>query len=36
LKKAVIVKRLDEERSTARGIVIPDTAAETPDQGEVT
>ena len=31
----VIVKRLDEEKKTASGIVIPDTAAEKPDQGEV-
>jgi chaperonin GroES len=31
----VIVKRLEEERKTASGIVIPDTAAEKPEQGEV-
>ena len=31
----VIVKRLDEERKTASGIVIPDAAAEKPDQGQV-
>ena len=31
----VIVKRLEEERKTPSGIVIPDTAAEKPDQGEV-
>ena len=31
----VIIKRLEEERKTASGIVIPDTAAEKPDQGEV-
>jgi chaperonin GroES len=31
----VIVKRLEEERMTASGIVIPDTAAEKPEQGEV-
>jgi chaperonin GroES len=31
----VIVKRLEEERKTASGIVIPDAAAEKPDQGEV-
>ena len=31
----VIVKRLEEERKTASGIVIPDTAAEKPDTGEV-
>jgi len=35
LHDRVIVKRLDEERKTASGIVIPDTAAEKPDQGEV-
>src|SRR5262245_65945392 len=31
----VIVRRLEEERKTASGIVIPDTAAEKPDTGEV-
>lgn len=31
----VIVKRLEEVRTTASGIVIPDTATEKPDQGEV-
>ena len=31
----MIVKRLDEERKTASGIVIPDAAAEKPDQGQV-
>ena len=31
----VIVKRLEEERTTASGIVIPDSAAEKPDTGEV-
>ena len=31
----VIVKRLEEERKTASGIVIPDTATEKPDQGEI-
>ncbi len=31
----VVIKRLEEERKTASGIVIPDTAAEKPDQGEV-
>jgi chaperonin GroES len=35
LHDRVIVKRLDEERKTASGIVIPDSAAEKPDQGEV-
>ena len=31
----LIIKRLEEERKTASGIVIPDTAAEKPEQGEV-
>ena len=35
LHDRLIVKRLEEERKTASGIVIPDTAAEKPDQGEV-
>ena len=35
LHDRVIVKRLEEERKTASGIVIPDTATEKPDQGEL-
>ena len=35
LKDRVIIKRLDNERTTASGIVIPESAAEKPDQGEV-
>ncbi|GAB2180096.1 co-chaperone GroES [Denitratisoma sp. agr-D3] len=35
LHDRVIVKRLEEERTTASGIVIPGSAAEKPDQGEV-
>ena len=35
LHDRVIVKRLEAERKTASGIVIPDTAGEKPDQGEV-
>jgi len=35
LSDRVIIKRLDNERKTASGIVIPDSAAEKPDQGEV-
>ena len=35
LHDRVIVKRLEEERKTASGIVIPDTAAEKPDHGEI-
>ena len=30
-----IVKRVEAERTTASGIVIPDSAGEKPDQGEV-
>src|SRR5690606_24289081 len=35
LHDRVIVKRVDNERATASGIVIPDSAAETPDHGEL-
>ena len=35
LHDRVIVKRLDNERKTTSGIVIPDNVAEKPDQGEV-
>jgi chaperonin GroES len=35
LHDRVILKRLEEERRTAGGIVIPDTAAEKPQTGEV-
>ncbi|MDX9950721.1 MAG: co-chaperone GroES [Methylophilaceae bacterium] len=35
LHDRVIVKRLEEVRTTASGIVIPDTATEKPDQGEI-
>ena len=35
LADRVIVKRLENETKTAGGIVIPDNAAEKPDQGEV-
>ena len=35
LHDRVIVKRLEEERQSAGGIVIPDTAAEKPSMGEV-
>jgi chaperonin GroES len=35
LHDRVLVRRMEEERKTASGIVIPDTAAEKPDQGEV-
>lgn len=31
----IIVKRLEEQKHTASGIVIPDTAKEKPEQGEV-
>lgn len=35
LHDRVVVKRLDSETKTAAGIIIPDTAAEKPQQGEV-
>jgi chaperonin GroES len=35
LHDRVIIKRLDNERKTTSGIVIPDNAAEKPDQGEI-
>ncbi len=35
LHDRVVVKRVEEERKSAGGIVIPDNAAEKPDQGEV-
>jgi chaperonin GroES len=35
LQDRVILKRLDNVRTTASGIVIPESAAEKPDQGEV-
>src|SRR4030066_101823 len=36
LHDRVIVKRMEEERKTASGIVIPDTATEKPAQGDIT
>ncbi len=36
LHDRVIVKRMEEERTTAGGIVIPDSAAEKPQKGQVT
>ncbi|MGF1619184.1 MAG: co-chaperone GroES [Rhodomicrobiaceae bacterium] len=35
LHDRVVVKRLEEEMKTAGGIIIPDTAAEKPQQGKV-
>ena len=35
LQDRVIVERIDSETKTASGIVIPDAAAEKPDQGLV-
>ncbi|MEI2418160.1 co-chaperone GroES [Orrella sp. JC864] len=35
LHDRVIVKRIEKQRQTASGIVIPDSAAEKPEQGEV-
>ncbi len=31
----IVIKRIEQQRKTASGIVIPDTAAEKPEQGEV-
>jgi chaperonin GroES len=31
----IIVKRIDQQRQTASGIVIPDTATKKPEQGDV-
>ena len=36
LHDRVIVKRMEEERTSAGGIVIPDSATEKPIRGEVT
>ena len=35
LHDRVIIKRIEEEKKSAGGIVIPDTAAEKPEQGEI-
>jgi len=35
LHDRVVVERLDAESKSAGGIVIPDTAGEKPDQGEI-
>ncbi len=35
LHDRVVVKRVEEETKTRGGIIIPDTAAEKPQQGEV-
>lgn len=35
LHDRVVIQRLEEERTTAGGIVIPDTAAEKPQKGKV-
>ena len=35
LQDTVVVKALEQETKTASGIVIPDSAAEKPQQGEV-
>ena len=35
LHDSVVVKRLENETKTASGIVIPDNAAEKPDQGQI-
>ncbi|MAS40742.1 MAG: co-chaperone GroES [Porticoccaceae bacterium] len=35
LHDRVVVKRLDSETKTSGGIIIPDTAAEKPQEGEI-
>ena len=35
LHDRIVVKRIDAEQKTAGGIIIPDTAKEKPQQGEV-
>jgi chaperonin GroES len=35
LHDRVIVRRMEEERTTAGGIVIPDSATEKPSEGEI-
>ena len=35
LHDRVVVRRLEEETTTAGGIVLPDSAAEKPSQGEI-
>jgi chaperonin GroES len=35
LQDRIIVKRIDEEGTTAGGIIIPDTAKEKPQEGKV-
>jgi chaperonin GroES len=36
LHDRVVVKRVEQETKSAGGIIIPDTAAEKPQQGEIT
>lgn len=35
LHDRVVIRRMEEERTTAAGIVIPDSAAEKPQRGEI-
>lgn len=35
LHDRVVVRRMEEERKTASGIIIPDNATEKPDRGEI-
>ena len=35
LHDRIVVRRMEEERKTASGIIIPDNAAEKPDRGEI-
>ncbi len=35
LQDRIIIKRVEQETTTASGLIIPDAAAEKPDQGQV-
>ena len=35
LHDRIVVRRMEEERTTASGIIIPDSATEKPDRGEI-
>ena len=35
LHDRIVVRRMEEEKTTASGIIIPDSATEKPDRGEV-
>lgn len=35
LHDRIVVRRMEEEKTTASGIIIPDSATEKPDRGEI-